>query len=159
MVTLSLSKYARFTRKTNVQKAEIVQTRSNEKRWSSNSVRFLIAFHTCFSAHRSRSVGAVFYHHFTDYELKIILLTTILKYSLSKKANPKAWFKTPSWSIYIRASRGYCLFSQTLLFLTKVRCFMLDCKNLLKYGLNFIYIEMKVFFLIIRFNPSCSFHF
>ena len=69
----AVSKCARLTRKTYVQKAEIVQTHSAAMRRSSNSGRFLIAFHTCFSALRSRSVGRVFYLHLTDYELGIIL--------------------------------------------------------------------------------------
>ena len=74
----------RLTRKTCVQKAEIVQTHSVAMRRSLNSGRFLTAFRTGFSAHRSRSVGRIFYRHFADYELKFILSALILKYYLYK---------------------------------------------------------------------------
>ena len=89
-----MSKCARLTRKTYVQKAEIVQTHSVAMRRSSNSGRFLTAFRTGFSALRSRSVGRMFYRYFADYELKDIVSVPILKYYLPKKANPEDWFKT-----------------------------------------------------------------
>ena len=89
----AVSKCARLTRKTCVQKAEIVQTHSVAMRRSLNSGRFLTAFRTGFSAHRSRSVGRIFYRHFADYELKFILSALILKYYLSKKQTLKTGSK------------------------------------------------------------------
>ena len=80
---------ARLTRKTYVQKAEIVQTHSGAMRRSSNSGRFLTAFRTGFSALRSRSVSRVFYLHLTDYELGVILSASTLTYYLSKTPNLK----------------------------------------------------------------------
>ena len=49
---------ARSTRKTSVQKTEIVKTHSADFQSSKlKQRRFFIAFHTCFSVHRTRSVA------------------------------------------------------------------------------------------------------
>ena len=79
-------------------------------------------------------VGAVFYYHFTYYELKIILLAPILKYFLSKKANPKAWLKTPSGGYSSVPAEDITCILKLCCCLTKVRYFMLDCKTSWKAG-------------------------
>ena len=67
---------ARFTRKTSVQKAEIVKTHSADFQSTKlKQRRFFTAFHTCFSAHRTRSVAREMFRHIVDYEQRILANT------------------------------------------------------------------------------------